>query len=707
MNVFDVINTWSADELLRHIELPLANDGKSFVCPVCNNGRGGGKGDGIKPRTNSKGQTRWKCFKCGKDFSNFDLATASLGYSEYDTAEAVKSVEERLGIRETTAPVFFSREKVFSHFSEADRQASRSAPSSKSQTAPASSEVKDYSKLYEYCRGNVAKFLSENGGSYRGLTGVTFEKYGLGVHPAFGLEGEKKVPALIIPYNEKHFVARKLKDVEGNQKVTQHGTGARLYEAVKISQDSPNFIFEGELDALSAAQVIGSLGIGCIATGGASKWRKVITELEKRYGAKEEKPSFIVVYDNDETGKRNGLELAIGLRGLGYATELFFFEEKMSGSRYREDTGEEYTVEKVDANDLLQKNADSLAETLISVIDRFDVKLREQKAAIQTVAEQKQKAEENRSGIKEMTFAEYFSGSFFGDIEVMAKYSNRKTGFRNIDEKQIFMPGLYLLGALPATGKTSFAWQLVNQLSDEGEPCIYCSYEMSMLELYVKTMTRELFRRYPEVSRRLNLTSGNIRRGAGYGVKEFQELAEEFGRRKEKRLRVMELSNTSVTELIRKLKTVTEGGKSPVVVVDYLQIMPHGKENAKSGIDDALLRLKDYQRETNATLIVISSFNRENYWQAASFSSFKESGAIEYSADSVWALQNHGVDAEGNLDKTEMMKMSREKIRKIKLSCLKNRNGSAYDCYFRYYAEYDYFEAIEDNEENARRSYEH
>ncbi|MBO4779379.1 MAG: toprim domain-containing protein, partial [Selenomonadaceae bacterium] len=327
MNVFDLINDWSPDELLRHIDLPLANDGKSYVCPVCDNGRGGGKGDGIKPRTNSKGQTRWKCFKCGKDFSNFDLASASLGYSEYDTAETAKSLRERLGLIEEAATFSFSRESGFTHFSAAERQASRSAPPSKSQTAPAStSEPKDYTKLYEYCRGNVAKFLSENGGSYRGLMGATFEKYGLGVHPAFGLEGEKKVPALIIPYDEKHFVARKLKDVEGNQKVTQHGTGAGLYEAVKISQDSPNFIFEGELDALSAAQVIGSLGIGCIATGGASKWRKVITELEKRYGAKEDKPSFIVAYDNDEAGKRNGLELAIGLRGLGYATELFFFE---------------------------------------------------------------------------------------------------------------------------------------------------------------------------------------------------------------------------------------------------------------------------------------------------------------------------------------------------------------------------------------------
>ena len=120
-----------------------------------------------------------------------------------------------------------------------------------------------------------------------------------------------------------------------------------------------------------------------------------------------------------------------------------------------------------------------------------------------------------------------------------------------------------------------------------------------------------------------------------------------------------------------------------------------------------MLRLKDFQRETQATLLVISSFNRENYYQKVSFSSFKESGAIEYSADVIWGLENHGVDAEGKLDKEEVIKMSREKVRKIKFSCLKNRNSGAYETFFRYHAAYDYFKTCEDGEICGSRRYEH
>ena len=119
-------------------------------------------------------------------------------------------------------------------------------------------------------------------------------------------------------------------------------------------------------------------------------------------------------------------------------------------------------------------------------------------------------------------------------------------------------------------------------------------------------------------------------------------------------------------------------------------------------------RLKDFQRETNSTLIVISSFNRENYWEEVSFKAFKESGAIEYSADVIWGLQNYGVADNGKPDKDAVIDMSKERIRKIKFSCLKNRNGGQYTCYFRYHAAYDYFEPIKENEpikekeENAR-----
>lgn len=723
MNVFDEINDWSADELIKHIDLPVANDKKSYVCPLCNNGHGGGTGDGIKPRTNAKGQTRWKCFKCGKDFSTFDLVTASLGYSEHDLAETANKLGERFGIREESETFSFSRDKSFLHFSVAERQASKSASGAFGYRSDgdslASSDSrsfepvppKSYVKLYEYCRSNVARFLLENSGSYRGLTSATFEKFGLGVHPEFGLECEKKVPALIIPYDDNHFVARKLVDIEGNQKVTQHGIGAGFYEAKTISVEYPNFIFEGEIDALSAVQVLGDFEVGCIATGGATKWRKVITELENRFGSTKEKPSFIVTFDNDKPGKINGQQLMTALRANGYATEIFFFEGRMAGEyevEKHDGTREKITVPKVDANDLLRQNEATLTRALLEAIERLDGALRAQKVAMSARVEQERLSEENQSGLKTASFAEYFAGKFFSDVTLTAKYSKRKTGFRNIDEKQIFMPGLYLLGALPATGKTSFAWQLLNQLADGGEFCIYCSYEMSMLELFTKTLTRELYKRRQSGKRILALSSAEIRRGAGFGIEDVNNLVKEFEQMKDKNLHVWELSNMNVMGLVKKLESVTKDAKKPpVVVVDYLQIIPHGKDNTKAGIDDALLRLKDYQRNTNATLLIISSFNRENYWQPASFNSFKESGGIEYGADSMWALQNHGVDASGKADKDEMIKISKSATRLIKFSCLKNRNGSAYDCFFRYYAAHDYFEAIEEKDGNERRVYEH
>ncbi|MBR0030947.1 MAG: hypothetical protein IJP61_01455, partial [Treponema sp.] len=365
---------------------------------------------------------------------------------------------------------------------------------------------------------------------------------------------------------------------------------------------------------------------------------------------------------------------------------------------------------KVDANDLLQKNEATLTRTLLEAIERLDGALRAQEAAIQARRQKlaETRREENKSGIEIFSFTDYFSGEFFRDIELTAKYSERKTGFDNIDAAQVFMPGVYALGALPASGKTTFAWQLLNQLAEKGEPCIYCSFEMSKAELFTKSVVRELYKKSPQMSERLNLTSANIRRGALRGSSELQEQAAQFAQ-SATNLKVAELSNTSVTELIEGLKPlVADVDRSPVICLDYLQIIPSKGSKAsspKEKIDEVMLRLKDFQRATNTTLLVISAFNRENYYQKVSFSSFKESGAIEYSADVIWGLENYGVDSEGKLDKDEVIKMSREKLRRIKFSCLKNRNGGAYECFFRYHAAYDYFEPLREEKESPR--YEH
>lgn len=737
MKIFDEINGWSADELLRRINLPLAKDNKSYICPMCAHGKGG---DGIRPR-NSGGITRWKCFGCGKDFSNFDLAAMSLyGIdANQETAEAARRLKEDFGLRDDEETFSFSREKKFARQAqksfaavgkkESDTSGAKQGNSgagamSEQKKSTPTSEPKNYAKFLKFCRGNVAKFLEKQGGSFRGLTAETFEKYGLGVHNEFGGDADvKKVPALIIPYDDFHYVARKVIEVEGNQKVTRHGQGAGLYEPLPLSVECLNFIFEGEIDCLSVAQILGKCEFGCVATGGKGNWKKVVPELEKRFGGASDKPMFVVVFDNEKEAKADAENLVEELKAAGYPAVIFFFEERMKGEeyfQYNSDGSEEhFTISKVDANDLLQEdtrdNGSRLINKIYTAIVDLGAVLDKQRAAMKAAAEKarlaeriaEETAEENRSGVITFSFAEYFSAKFFSDVSLTAKYSNRKTGFTNIDERQVFMPGVYFVGALPSCGKTTFCWQLLNQLADGGEVGVYCSYEMSMLELFTKSMTRELFKRKRRKDAVLALTSSDIRRGAGFGIEEVNQLAEEFSR-SAINLRVMELSNVNVIELVERLSAIaSESEKPPVVVIDYLQIMPTSKDNAKAGVDDAVLRLKDFQRATNSTLIIISSFNRENYWEAASFKAFKESGGIEYGSDSIWALQNYGVGDNGELDKDKMLEMSKQKIRKIKLSCLKNRNGSAYDCYFRYHAAHDYFEPCEESDEDDRQSFVH
>ena len=110
---------------------------------------------------------------------------------------------------------------------------------------------------------------------------------------------------------------------------------------------------------------------------------------------------------------------------------------------------------------------------------------------------------------KTLYLAEYFASQFRADIEVMKNYAGRFTGFKNIDEQQFFNPGFYVIGATPAAGKTTFCWQLLEQLAERGEDCIYCSYEMSGLELFTKTAARRLFLKDKQTS----LTAAEIRRG--------------------------------------------------------------------------------------------------------------------------------------------------------------------------------------------------
>ena len=145
-------------------------------------------------------------------------------------------------------------------------------------------------------------------------------------------------------------------------------------------------------------------------------------------------------------------------------------------------------------------------------------------------------------------------------------------------------------------------------------------------------------------------------------------------------------------------RQIKEFDKPPIICIDYIQrlIDRNAKGDTRALIDDALYKLKDFSTETNSLILGISTLNRANYNSPPSMESYKESGCIEYTADVIFAITlniaNYLYKKSENVIKTSVEAAKKEQPREINLKCLKNRFGSNYDCYFKYYSAYDYFE---------------
>ena len=144
-------------------------------------------------------------------------------------------------------------------------------------------------------------------------------------------------------------------------------------------------------------------------------------------------------------------------------------------------------------------------------------------------------------------------------------------------------------------------------------------------------------------------------------------------------------------------------GKAPVVIVDYLQIMARPDQHAtdKQSVDQNTMELKRISRDFKTPVIAVSSVNRANYLTPIDFESFKESGAVEYSADLVIGLQLKCLEEDlFNTAAQTKIKEKRERIREAKSQdpreiqavILKNRNGSTGGVIdLKYYPRFNYF----------------
>lgn len=284
------------------------------------------------------------------------------------------------------------------------------------------------------------------------------------------------------------------------------------------------------------------------------------------------------------------------------------------------------------------------------------------------------------------------------------------TGFKELDailDGGLF-PGLYVVGAISSLGKTTFSLQIADNIAMSGKAVLFFSLEMSRQELIAKSISRRMMQKamkdYAGVKNVLEKVKGSakttrdIMKGAKSWSKDSRDLLQEaaFWYTGEEgpgsHLAISEgAGNIGYKEIRAAVQAYkVENGVYPVVVIDYLQIMAPADPRAtdKQNTDKTVLELKRMSRDFNVPVLAISSFNRENYSQAVNMAAFKESGAVEYSADVLIGLQYEYMRKRpGETDKARTTRIaeSQEHVQQeaaqglpilVDAVILKNRNGA-------------------------------
>lgn len=331
-------------------------------------------------------------------------------------------------------------------------------------------------------------------------------------------------------------------------------------------------------------------------------------------------------------------------------------------------------------------------------------------------SEQKQEPKP-QSPLKILSGEDYFTKAenFSHDLINFSSSRNRKTGFENLDKFQPLYPGLIVIGAGSSLGKTTFVYQLAENLAKNGEHVLFFSLEQSQFELYTKSLSLRTHLAHLKDYSKAEYSSTDIRRGMDYDSKPIdrdylREQINAFLEETADRLKVITAPFSITVEDIESTtrKYIEEHpGEKVNVVVDYLQIVKpseaSGKElNTRASVDHDVHQLKVMQMELGINIFLVSALNRQSYLSPIDFEAFKESGGIEYTADLIWGLQLEVLSVDDTFNKSEKQKQKRDIIRLhkrrvprlIELVVLKNRFGKTGDSfYFEYDSTHDYYES--------------
>ena len=410
------------------------------------------------------------------------------------------------------------------------------------------------------------------------------------------------------------------------------------------------------------------VGGNAVGLGSASNINSLFKVLDHSGNAQKQK--FIISLDNDKAGEKAKNALIDG-----------FCKRSISFCVYNP------SGEHKDSNEALMSNKAEFEKAVLYGMENVDKLIKEY-------------GEKENVEYKQTYCAKALLGGFIDGIAANVNTEAIPTGFKALDDilDGGFYEGLYGIGAISSLGKTTFALQIADQIAEYGHQVLIFSLEMSQNELIAKSISRNTLKRV--IATRGDVKNAKTTRGIMTGkkypfynqterelikaaVNDYDNIAENLFIREG-------MGNVGADTIVEQVKEhIRKGNKPPVVIVDYLQISERGTD--KTNTDYAILTLKRLSRDYKIPVVVISSFNRENYSNKVSMQSFKESGAIEYSSDVLIGLQLMGTGAK-DFDVDEAKSKN---PREIEAVILKNRNGrTGGKIRYNFYAMFNYFSEL-------------
>lgn len=616
---------------------------KAYICPLCSSGTGRNATGAftITPDGNS-----WKCFACDKGGDTLDLIGYVEGIDDYNS-KLTRAGELFNMTIDVPAREYQNKDKTAQN---TDTRNSIHTPTSG-----------NYLAFYKQANDNIQ---ATNYPEKRGLSKAILDRFKIGYvenwkHPN-APENVTGSPRLIIPVTQTSYLARDTRDnIPDYQKQyakTKVG-GSDIFNgrAFIDDLDKPIFIVEGEIDALSIMEV-GGVAVALGSTSNAKKLAGMVRDKQL------ERP-LILALDNDSKGRKAQAEL-----------EALLQAQKTP-----------YTVAVLTEGAIKDPN-----EMLIKNREVFTARVED---AIKNARDDKEKYLE--------TSTDNYVQDFLNGIADSVNTPSISTGFPILDKclDGGFYEGLYIVGAISSLGKTTLVSQIADQVASRGHDVLIFSLEMARSEIMAKSISRHTVMEVLQTGGDMKnaktvrgITAGNRYEKYNSTERELIKNAVQTYSGYAKHIYITEgvgdLGVNQIRETVEKHTRYT--GNTPLVIVDYLQILAPANERAtdKQNTDKAVMELKRISRDFKTPVIGISSFNRDNYNNAVSMQAFKESGAIEYSSDILIGLQLKGA-GQKDFDATEAKSKN---PREIELVILKNRNGKTGDKVpFQFYPMFNYF----------------